>query len=243
MSATDTGQPAVSRPMLILLGVVAVGAVIYGAVFLLGGSDDVDTVDTTAAEATEAATPGAPAAAVPEQDTLGELPDVDDDAIELDEETAFEVFTARDPFEQLVAASTGSAGQVDGTTPTQSPPAPASSQPPPPPQSGGSTPPGGGSGSPPSGGGDDPGSPGDAPADPGQPDQATVGTTTITLEEVFVEGGTDKALVRIDDQGYEVAEGETVAGRLTVLDIEGNCATMRFDDTRFILCEGEQVRK
>lgn len=51
------------------------------------------------------------------------------------------------------------------------------------------------------------------------------------------------ALVVVDNEGFEAAEGDTVAGKVTVLDIAGNCATMRFEDNRFILCEGERIHK
>jgi hypothetical protein len=49
--------------------------------------------------------------------------------------------------------------------------------------------------------------------------------------------------VEVNSNGYEAAEGETVAGGLAVLDIADSCATMRFDGTRFILCEGERIEK
>jgi hypothetical protein len=91
--------------------------------------------------------------------------------------------------------------------------------------------------------------PGDDPPDTttdpttGGPPQTTVGTTTIMLGEIFRENGVDIALVRIDNEGYEVAKDKTVLGELTVRDIDDNRATMRFEARRFILCEGEQVQK
>jgi hypothetical protein len=50
-------------------------------------------------------------------------------------------------------------------------------------------------------------------------------------------------LVTLNGEGHRAGEGDTVDGSLTILDIAGNCATMRFDGTRFILCEGEHIRK
>jgi hypothetical protein len=38
------------------------------------------------------------------------------------------------------------------------------------------------------------------------------------------------------------AGGDTVADEAEVFDIAGNCATMRYDDSRFIPCEGDQIR-
>lgn len=73
--------------------------------------------------------------------------------------------------------------------------------------------------------------------------QTSVDATAIVLEEVFDEDGQDVVIVQVGGEGYEAAEGDTVAGNLTVLDIADSCATMRFGDTRFILCEGEQIRK
>ena len=52
-----------------------------------------------------------------------------------------------------------------------------------------------------------------------------------------------EGVVVIDNEGYEARVGETVARKVEVLDIVGNCATMRYDDNRFILCEGEQIGK
>jgi hypothetical protein len=205
MTTPTTDRPAVSRPLMIVLGLVAIAVVAY--LLLAGGrSPDVAAVDPAASEiSSEVAVPPVE----PAEPTEGS-PEIA--AVE----PTFNVFNARDPFDQLVADTTGTDDSVGTTTPTSTTPGTDTSQP------STDTTPG---------------------ADSGDGAQTTVGTTTIRLDEVFREGGTDKVLVQVNSDGYEAAEGETVAGSLTVLDIEDSCATMRFTDTRFILCEGEQIRK
>ncbi|MBW3603411.1 MAG: hypothetical protein KY460_00650 [Actinobacteria bacterium] len=202
MSTPTTEQSRVSRPLLIVLGVVAVAAVAYLALTLLTGSDEA---------AVEAAGPVPTGSEVPEASEAATVDPTEDPSEIAAVEPTFEVFDARDPFEQLVADDTGGGGSdTVGTT------APASDT--------------------------TPAVDGTPPTD-GDPSQTTVGGTTILLEDVFSAGGTKTALVVVDNEGYEATAGETVAGKVTVLDIAGNCATMRFEDRRFILCEGEQIQK
>jgi hypothetical protein len=204
MTTTTTDRPAVSRPLLIVLGLVAIAVVAY--LLLAGGrSPDVAAVDPAASEVSSevAVPPVEPAEPTEESPEIAAV------------EPTFNVFNARDPFDQLVADTTGTDDSVGTTTPTSTTPGTETSQPT-------DTTPG---------------------ADNGDGAQTTVGTTTIRLDEVFREDGTDKVLVQVNSDGYEAAEDETVAGSLTVLDIEDSCATMRFTDTRFILCEGEEIRK
>lgn len=205
--STPSPQPRVSRPLLIVLGIVGIAAVAYVALTLLSGPDDIAT--------DAAAGPGATAT------ELADAPDVTADATENPSEIAvveptFEVFDARDPFEQLVADDTGGGSDTVGTTAPASATTPATDET----QPTGATPPAN-----------------------GDPSQTTVGGTTILLDDVFTKGGTKTALVVVDNEGYEATAGETVAGDVTVLDIAGNCATMRYEDRRFILCEGEQIQK
>jgi hypothetical protein len=125
------------------------------------------------------------------------------------------VFNARDPFDQLVVEDAGGVGDTQETTSTPE----ADTDP-------------------------TTATPVDStPTGSGEPAQTSVGTTTIRLDEVFDEDRQDKVIVQVGADGYEAAEGETVAGSLTIMDIADSCATMRLDDTRFILCEGEQIRK
>jgi hypothetical protein len=210
MSSASPAQPKVSKPLLIALGVLVIAALVYLLVVLPKQSAPV----TDVAEAQAPVAPSEPAVAA-------ETPAGGDSASEQPEQPSFEVFNARDPFDQLVvdadSAAVGGTTDTGATSPTDTTtPAPAT----------------------PVGGTDPTGSSTPAPND----GQTTVGTTTIALDDVFAEGGVDKVILVVNGEGYEGAEGETVAD-VTVLDIEGSCATMRYDDTRFILCEGEHVQK
>lgn len=214
MSTPTADRPQASRPLLIALAVVAVAAVAYLALTLLSSPGD---GELTAVGPSDAPVPSADGTAPPATDEETEDPD-EIAAVE----PTFEVFDARDPFEQLVSDDTGGGGgevgttqpasdttsteqPVDGSAPTDATP---------------------------------PGSTG------GSPSQTTVGSTTILLDDVFTsDAGEKTALVVVDDEGFEATEGDTVAGKVTVLDIAGNCATMRYEDKRFILCEGEQITK
>lgn len=206
--STPSPQPRVSRPLLIALGVVGVAAVAYAALTLLSGPDDV-VADGAAG----------PVATASETLAASEAPAVSDDATESPSEIVaveptFEIFDARDPFEQIVADDTSGGSDTVGTT------APASA-------------------TTPAGDGTQP----QTPPTNDDPSQTTLAGTTILLDDVFTQGGVKTALVVVDNEGYEATAGETVAKDVTVLDIAGNCATMRYKDKRFILCEGEQIRK
>ena len=210
MSTASTDKPKVSKPLLIALGVLAVAALVYLLVVLPNQGGGVGEVDQAEAP-------------VPSESAAGSEVPAGDEGNETDarpQEPSFEVFSARDPFEQLVSdadpAPVGGTTDTGATTPTDGT-APALSAPV---------------------GGTDPS--GSTPAPGGG--QTTVGTTTIALEDVFAEDGVDKVNLVINGEGYEAAEDDTVAD-VTVLDIEGSCATMRYEDTRFILCEGEHVQK
>jgi hypothetical protein len=198
VTAASTDRPTVSRPLLIGVGLVAIAAIAY-LLLTSGQSDDVAAVDPAASEtSSEVALP--PVDPTEPSEEASEVTVI---------EPTFEVFSARDPFDQLVVES--DAGGVEDTQDTTT-----------------TTP-------------TDDSSPGTEPSE--EPAQQTVGTTTIRLDEVFREGGVDMVVVEVNSTGYEAAEDETVAGDLTVLDIADSCATMRFEDTRFILCEGEQIQK
>jgi hypothetical protein len=216
--STPTDRPRVGRPLLIFLAVVAAAAVACLAVVMLGSFDQEAAVSSVGAsealpglsDGTEAAAPG---------DAVANATEAPSEVAAV--EPTFEVFDARDPFEQLVADDAGGGGATVGTTQPTANTTPTDGQPVDGSQPTSATP----------------------PAPDQNPSQTTVGATTILLDDVFTEDGVDKALVVVDSDGYEAAEGDTVAGKVTVLDIAGSCATMRFEDKRFILCEGEQIQK
>lgn len=158
----------------------------------------------------------------------------------------FQVFTARDPFQQLVDDRPGDAATGGTTTPppagqtTAPPPAGGTTAPPPTDGSDGTAPPpadGTGStdgvtGPPPAGGNND------------SDGSATVGGTTVTVVGVFTDDeDRPQATITVNGTGYTVSEGQTFAQRFRLLDISGSCATMLFGDSRFTLCEGERIRK
>lgn len=214
MSTPTADGSRVSRPLLIALAVVAAAAAAYLALTMLSSPDD---GELTAAGPSDAPVPSADGTEVPDTDEETEDPD-EIAAVE----PTFEVFDARDPFEQLVSDDTGGAGDVGTTQPAADTTPTEGSDP-----ADGSVPPDG-----------------TPPDSTGSPSQTTVGSTTILLDDVFTSAAGEKtALVVVDDEGFEATEGDTVAGKVTVLDIAGNCATMRYTDKRFILCEGEQITK
>ena len=219
MSSPTPDQPQVGRPLLIALAVVAAAAVAYFAVVIVGSSDDDAAMPT--ADSSGVVNPSEGGAEVADTDADVDGPSESPSEVAAVEPT-FEVFDARDPFEQLVADDTAGGDTVGTTQPASDTTPTDGTQPVDGSQPAGATPPG---------------------SDGGGPSQTTVGATTILLDDVFTQGGVETAVVVVDNEGYEAREGDTVAGKVTVLDIAGSCATMRFEDKRFILCEGEQIQK
>jgi hypothetical protein len=212
----------------LLIGLGGVAAVVLLALFVvmpLLSTEDVPDVDIPSAAAAEAD------AAQSDPDDEAER-DAEEQAGPVDE--TFEVFTARDPFQQLVSAGGGSS-----VTPIGS---------------------GGGDGD--SQGGaqighldedDEDGSGvGDSGSDGGEGGSGggghgsgtAVDGTVVQLVEVFEDtDGTETVQVTVNGSGYEVTEGDDFARRFRVLDISGQCATFLYGDQRFTLCEGETIRK
>jgi len=196
---SDVDRPAVGRPLLIGLGVVVVIALLWLFVIgpRMGGGDDVVVAPVpTRAPVTPAPSP------MPEDDAL--YPENS------------EVYSARDPFAQLVAAegeAGGAAPSPGGVLPGTGGPTPSSSP----------SPPAGGGGTPRSG------------------SSAEVGGTEIKLIDVYDDA--TRAVVTVNGRSYDVAEGEPFAQRFRLLDLTGECGTFLFGDSRFVLCEGDEIRK
>ncbi|HWH31490.1 MAG TPA: hypothetical protein VNU01_02330 [Egibacteraceae bacterium] len=218
---SDVERPAVSRNLLIGLGAIALLAVLWLLVLgpmLAGdeeGGDDVVVVPPREARSPDAPLPGEDA------------PDADGGL--LYPETT-EVFAARDPFAQLVrtgpdggggddddggtgAGTDGGTGTGDGTS--------------------------GGTGDGTSGGTGD----GTSPERPSNGSSARVGGTTVKLVDVYTEDDQERALVTVNGRSYDVAEGESFGDRFRLLDLSGECGTFLFGDSRFVLCEGDEIRK
>lgn len=197
-----------SRTLIILLGVLG-GVVVLGALWFfvispLLLSEDIDEPIVRAPS---------PPAEVPQADPEPEPTPVPE---------TFEVFTARDPFQQLATPIVTTPGDPSAPTAPGAPTAPTAPRDP-------TAPPA------------DP----TAPRDPGAPPpDAEVGATRVRLVDVFVDdNGAQKVLVTVNGSGYEVAAGEQFADRFRVLDISPPCATFLFGDSRFVLCMGEEIRK
>jgi hypothetical protein len=207
----DPGQSQVSRPLLYVLGGVAVFALLFMFVInplLLGGDEETDQ------DPVEAASPSGQQAA-PQASPDAEL---QDPAVP---EADFEIFSARDPFQQLVTASSGGSGAGgDGS--------------------------GGGSGSDGTDTtGSDGGDPLASPAPSASPQQRDRGADTVSLVDVFdTDAGAREVLVSVNGSGYQVGEGDEFADDFVVESIADAepCATFS-GNSRFTLCEGEQLRK
>jgi hypothetical protein len=69
--------------------------------------------------------------------------------------------------------------------------------------------------------------------------------TSVTLLEVFVDGGEVVATVRVNGTVYKVSEGDVFAGGFLVvsLDLGTGCGVFQYGGRQFGLCEGEQIIK
>ncbi|HUG85236.1 MAG TPA: hypothetical protein VMM13_11765 [Euzebya sp.] len=268
--STEESPQQVSRGLLILLGVVVGLAGLYALYTfviapLLAEDDAVDPPVATGDpddpdDPDEAPSPGEPDDPF-DPDDPDATPDPDDPDSLVEEDVlpeTFEIFSARDPFQQLVveapvavtptapapgtpgAPAPGTPGAPAPGTPgapapgTPGAPAPGTPVAPSPrPTTPGDMNGGGGMGPDGTGGGGE-----DAPS------SAEVGDTRVSLTDVFIdEDGEPRVLVTVNGRTHEVGEGEVFAGRFQVLDIDGVCATFLFGDSRFTLCEGESIIK
>ena len=213
---SDIDRPPVSRPLLIALGAAALLAVLWLLVLspMLAGDEDDDVVIPPRARTT----PEAP------------VPGEDGDTETLYPETT-EVFAARDPFAQLVSSQpVGSSPILDDLQPGRSP----GTQPLPGESPGGDDGGSGGSGGDGSSGGD---------GRPRNGSSAQVGGTRVKLVDVYDQDGEPRALVTVNGRSYDVGEGEAFGDRFRLLDLSGECGTFLFGDSRFVLCEGDEIRK
>lgn len=72
---------------------------------------------------------------------------------------------------------------------------------------------------------------------------APTGGQQVTLLDVFSDGGTNKAQIKVGSTVYTVVVGETFATNFKLVSISGTCTTLLHGDDKFTLCEGEQVFK
>lgn len=65
----------------------------------------------------------------------------------------------------------------------------------------------------------------------------------VTLMDVFTQGGTTYASVKVGSTVYKVKAGDTFAESFKVVSLSDRCGTFLYGDSRFRLCEGEEVIK
>jgi hypothetical protein len=83
---------------------------------------------------------------------------------------------------------------------------------------------------------------------PGPTTGVTGGSTTtpamtVTLLNIFTQGGKRFATVEVDGKDYTAGVGETFATNFRVISLSSSCGTFVFGDERFSLCVGQEVRK
>ena len=206
-----------NRNLLITLGAVAAAVLLFVFVVspLLFGDDDVDEGPVAVA--------GGPddEAGLDEELSDGEPSDHEGGVETIFEEgeaqpvpETFEVFTARDPFQQLVVDDTVAAAADGGEADPDSDDAEI-----------------------------DVDVDADPDDDSEPPEDAEVDGTTVRLEEVFADDAGSRAQITVNARGYDVAEGDDFASRFRLLELSDRCATLLYGDQRFTLCEGETIRK
>lgn len=132
----------------------------------------------------------------------------------------FEVFAPKDPFDPLISASAGGAGETSATTIGSGTATGTTST------TTGTTTTTTTTGS---------GGTGDG--------SEQIGGHRVRVVDVFVEGGNRRAQVQVDGTVYTVDEGDRFATNFQLLSTSGQCATMLFGDDEFTLCEGEEILK
>jgi hypothetical protein len=204
----------VSPALLVLLGVAAVGAVVYLVVSLGGGGrKQAGSAPSPAASSPARAGGAAPGAAptgasgaspsVSASPTAGASPSPS--ASPTAGTPAFELSEARDPFRPLVVPPAEGGGSAGGGSPAPSPVASA------------------------------------GPGAAGAP--APAGGQEVELLDIVDDAGTAKAQVRVGTTVSTAAVGDTFASTYKLLSIEGTCATMLNGEDKFTLCKGDQVLK
>lgn len=194
-AATEEPKAGVNKGLLYgLAGVVVLALVgVFVLLPLLGGEEVPEGPVVAAA-------PTAPPTPEPTVEPQEELPPIDE---------TFEVFSARDPFQQLVSdeEATAVVGEPTGST------------------------------------SETPGTTTGEPAANTPPETTTEGGTTVAVEDVFTEDGTDLVLLTANGTAYTLEEGDTFASNWRVERIDAPCVTLLYGDQARLVCEGESIRK
>jgi hypothetical protein len=243
---TDAAAPRVSRGLAVTLGVVA-GLAALAALWLFV-AQPLLAEEQAAGDALVAQTPVATPIQADPTDEPEDDPDAEPEG-DLGEPLpeTFEVFSARDPFQQLVEVTRTEAGEGSATGGTTTTPGTTPGTTTPDTTTPGTTTPGTTTPGTTTPGTTTPGTttPGSGGTDgTTAPSGTRVGTTVIRIVEVSTgDDGVVRVSVTINGEGYTVARGETFARSFRVLDITGECTTLLFGDSRFTLCAGEEIRK
>jgi len=67
--------------------------------------------------------------------------------------------------------------------------------------------------------------------------------TTVSVIDVFDQGGTTMARVQVGSTVYTVAAGQTFATSYKVVSLSGTCGQFLYGDSPFTLCENESTTK
>ena len=200
MSAANEPKAGVSKGLLAALGGVVVLALVGVFVIMpmMGGDVPVEPV---VADAVPIAEP-TPEPSIEPSEVLPPIGET------------FEVFSARDPFQQLVKEPESSTPVVgdpasNGGTPTEAPSDPVTGEP-----------------------------VKDAP-----PESTTEDGTTVIVEDVFVEDDVHYVLLTANGTAYTLGEGETFSVNWRVEAIDDPCVTLLYGDQARLVCEGESIRK
>lgn len=167
-------------------------------------------------------------------------PTLDPDAPEDVAEQTFEIYSARDPFEQLVQPPSDPGGDggdaTADTTPSTSTPSFGS------PTGGSATP--APTGSPRAGATADPTPHATAtPTATPTPTPTGLAAREVELVDTLTRDGEPRALIAVNGRGYEVAEGQTFAHDFRLVSLDPPCATLTYTGQRFLLCKGDKIRK
>lgn len=75
-------------------------------------------------------------------------------------------------------------------------------------------------------------------------DEVVCDGRVVSLVDVFVDDdGTPVAVVQVDNELFEVRDGDVFAENFQVMAVDPPCVTLLFGDDSFTLCEGERVLK
>jgi hypothetical protein len=222
------------RLLVISLGALVLGVGLMAGAFVLLGDQRVEFVAPAGDEGDpmggvdDPEEDGGEGQAAPEQDAGDGHEEAPEPVVLRD----FDLEPTRDPFSEVIPASTTATAGDGSTDPAGDDP---DSEP-------GDTPPATPTTGDPDGGPDEP--PAGGVGCTGDDDVVCDGHLVSLLEVLRRADGPTVAIVQIDTTVYEAAAGSRITDRFEVRSIDGGCATLRFDGVEdFTVCAGERVLK